>query len=137
MAMVAAFTTDRRGQRRRKWQAYILVLLDWSPQKVHKRYRHRFGIESSYRQLRRVRAFTTSLNPALRFLLLGLGLLLVNIWLYLRWHVARVRAPGPRRVDPLHFPLQRFIRFLAHAIDAAYGAIRSILTPLPPQSVIY
>jgi hypothetical protein len=137
MAMVATFTLDHTGKRRRKWQAFILVLLDWSPKNIHNRYRHRFGIETSYRQLRRVRAVTTSLNPALRFLLLGLGLLLVNLWSFLRWTVARVIAPGPRRVDPLYFQLQRFVRFLLHAIDLAYGAIRSLQTPPLPQSVIY
>ncbi len=137
MAMIATFTTHRKGKRRRKWQAYILVLLDWPPKKVHHRYRRRFGIETSYRQLRRVRAFTTSLNPALRFLLLGLGLLLVNLWSLLRWYVARIRAPGPHRVDPLRFQFQRFVRFLLHAIDMAYGAIRSIQITLSPQSVIY
>jgi hypothetical protein len=137
MAMVATFTLDRKGKRRRKWQAFILVLLDWSPKRIHDRYRRRFGIETSYRQLRRVRAFTTSLNPALRFLLLGLGLLLVNLWSALRWSVARVMAPGPRRVDPLRFQFQRFVRFLLHAIDMAYGAIRSIQTPFVPHSVIY
>jgi hypothetical protein len=137
MAMVATFTLNRKGKRHRKWQAFMLVLLDWSPKKIHDRYRRRFGIETSYRQLRRVRAFTTSLNPALRFLLLGLGLLLVNLWSVLRWSVARVMAPGPRRVDPLRFQFQRFVRFLLHAIDMAYGAIRSIQTPFVPQSVIY
>ena len=137
MAMVATFTTGRHGKRRRQWLAYILVLLDWQPKKVHDRYRRRFGIEASYRHLRRVRAFTTSLNPALRFLLLGLGLLLVNIWLTLRWYVARVLAPGPRRVDPLRFQFQRFTRFLLYAIDMAYSAIRSIHPSLSPPSVIY
>lgn len=137
MALVATFTIDRKGKRRRKWQAYILVLLDWSPKKVHHRYRRRFGIETSYRQLRRVRALTTSLNPALRFLLLALGLLLTNIWSLLRWSLVRIIAPGPRRVDPLLFQFQRFVRFLLHAIDSTYGAIRSILTPLPLKSVIY
>ena len=50
----------------------------------------RFGIESSYRILRRVRVKTTSRNPALRFFLFGFALLLVNIWAFLRWFVARI-----------------------------------------------
>ena len=41
-------------------------------------YRRRFGIETSYRQLHPVRARTSSRNPALRLLVVGLALLIVN-----------------------------------------------------------
>jgi IS4 transposase len=42
-------------------------------------YRRRFRIETSYRQLHQVRARTSSRNPALRLLLVGLALLIVNL----------------------------------------------------------
>lgn len=43
----------------------------WKLETVHRRYGSRFGIESSYRMLCRVRVKTFSHNPALRFFLLG------------------------------------------------------------------
>jgi hypothetical protein len=63
---------------------HILIHLDWSAKKAYQRYRRHFGIESSFRQLRQVGVPPTSCNPALLFFLLGLALLLVNIWVRLR-----------------------------------------------------
>jgi len=37
------------------------------PRQVYRKYRRRFGIEASYRLLRRVKVLTNSRNPALRF----------------------------------------------------------------------
>jgi len=58
-------------RKRRKWLLFVIIGLDWTPQKVYRRYRSRFAIEASYHSLRRVRVKTTSRNPALRFFLLG------------------------------------------------------------------
>jgi putative transposase len=105
--------------------------------KVYEEYRRRFGIECSYRMLRRVRASTTSRNPSLRFFLLGIGLILVNVWVFLRWTFSRLMAHGPRRVDPSRFRLHRFTNFLTRTVEKIYGSISSIPTHLSPQSVIY
>jgi hypothetical protein len=137
LAVVATLVPDKSGQRRRKWVLFMVIHLDWSPDKVYDQYRRRFGIECSYRLLRRVRALTTSLNPALRFFLLGVGLVLVNTWVLLRWEFARAAGRGPRRVDPQRFRFHRFVRFLVRAIERLYDVVTFIPTHLDPQSVIY
>jgi hypothetical protein len=137
LAMVATLVPDKTGRRRRKWLAFIVIGLDWSPHKVYQEYRRRFGIECSYRLMRRVRASTTSRNPALRFFLLGIGLVLVNVWVFLRWEFARLMARGPRRVDPARLRFHRFTRLLIRSIEVIYGAAMSIPTHQSPQSVIY
>lgn len=137
LAMVATLVPDKTGQRRRKWLAFIVIGLDWSPHKIYQEYRRRFGIECSYRLMRRIRASTTSRNPALRFFLLGIGLVLVNVWVFLRWEFARLMARGPRRVDPARLRFHRFTRLLIRSIEAIYGAVMSIPTHQSPQSVIY
>jgi putative transposase len=137
LAVVATLVPDKSGQRRRKWVLFIVIHLDWSPHKIYDEYRRRFGIECSYRLLRQVRASTTSLNPALRFFLLGIGLVLVNSWVFLRWEFARTLGPGPRRVDPDRFRFHRFVRFLVRAIEDIYGVVSFIPTHRNPQSVIY
>jgi putative transposase len=136
LAMVATLVPDKTGKRRRKWLAFIIIELDWSPYKIHDNYRRRFGIECSYRLLRRIRASTTSRNPAVRFFLLGIGLVLVNIWVFLRWEFARLLAPGPRRVDPQRLRFHRFTRLLIRSIEAVYGSVMSIPTHQPPESVM-
>jgi len=133
----AQIAMNASGKLRRKWLAFILILLDWKPDKVYEEYRRRFGIECSYRMLRRVRASTTSRNPSFRFFLLGIGLILVNAWVFLRWTFSRLMGRGPRRVDASRFRLHRFTKFLIRTVETIYGSVSSISTHLSPQSVIY
>jgi hypothetical protein len=137
VVMVATLPPGRDGRRRRKWLMFVVIELDWSPQTIKARYRRRFGIECSYRQGRQVRIITNSMNPALRFFCLGLTLVLVNVWVSLRWTFARQLRRGPHRVDPGRFRFHRFIHFLMRAIEHAFGVIMSIPTHRSPQFVIY
>ncbi|NUM47561.1 MAG: hypothetical protein HUU38_22900 [Anaerolineales bacterium] len=137
LAMKASLVPDKTGKKRRKWLSFIVILLDWSADKVFQEYRRRFGVECSYRLLRRLRATTTSRNPAFRFFLLSLGLILTNVWVFLRWEFARLQAVGPRRVNAPLFRLHRFIKFLIRTIENLYGTISAIPTHCSPQSVIY
>jgi hypothetical protein len=137
VAMKASLVPDKTGKRRRKWLAFIVILLDWSVEKIYQEYRRRFGVECSYRLLRRVRATTTSRNPALRFFFLSIGLILTNAWVFLRWEFARLMAAGPRRVDQQLFRFHRFRKLLIRSIEKHYGTICAIPTHLSPQSVIY
>lgn len=137
IAMKASWVPDKTGKLRRKWLAFIVILLDWSVEKVYQQYRRRFGVECSYRLLRRVRAITTSRNPALRFFLLSIGLILTNVWVFLRWEFARLMAVGPRRVEENRFRFHRFQKLLIRSIEKRYGTICTIPTHRSPQSVIY
>jgi len=137
IALKASLVPNASGKLRRKWLAFILIVLDWKPDKVYQEYRRRFGIECSDRMLRRVRAATTSRNPALRFFLSGLGLILVHAWVFLRCTFSRLMHRGPRRVDVSRFRLNRFTKFLIRTVEKSYGSISSVPTHLSPQSVIY
>jgi hypothetical protein len=137
LTLKATLVPDKSGKRRRKWLAFIVIDLDWTPEKVHHEYRRRFGIECSYRLLRRVRAMTTSRNPAVRFFLLAVGMLLVNAWVFLRWEFARLLAPGLRRVDESRLRFHRFTRLLIRAIEDVYDVVMAIPASQSPQSVIY
>lgn len=137
VAAVATLVPGRDGGRRRKWLLFVIINLTWQPKTIYHRYRSRFGIECSYRLLRQIRIKTTSRNPVMRFFVLGFALLLVNIWAFLRWHVARIPGPGPHRVAPAHFQLHRFIQFLRRAVDNIYGVVMSISTPTSCEISIY
>ena len=117
---------DKSGKYRTKWLAYVSLSLNWSPAKCFQHYRRRFGIESSYRQLRQVRARTTSRNPALRFLLLGLALVLLNCWTALRFLATRTFEPGPTRWKATQFQLPRFIACLCRTNERFYGITDAI-----------
>ena len=137
IAMKACLVPDKTGKRHRKWLAFIVILLDWPVEKVYREYCRRSGVECSYRLLRRVRATTTSRNPALRFFLLSIGLILTNAWVFLKWEFVRLIAPGPRRVDEARFRLYRFRKLLIRPIENMYGTVAAIPTHKSPQSVIY
>jgi putative transposase len=127
VAVIATFKTDKATRKQtRAWLVFVLIHVDWSATKVRQRYRRRFGIESSYRQIGLLRARTTSRNPALRFFLLGLAFLLLNIWVHLRYLATRLIAMGPIRLRLDVFRLNRFIAFLRHAIEQTFGLLTSI-----------
>jgi len=127
LAIVPTLKRDKKTRKRKRtWLVYVLIHLDWSAKQAPQRYRRRFGIESSSRQLGQVRAFTNSRNVALRFFYLALALVLLNVWIYLRCVCTRIIAKGPFRLDLNPFRLARFSAFLRRAIEAAYGTTMSI-----------
>ena len=138
VVMVATLPKHRGGKRQRKWLAYVVLFLpDWTPKQVKRAYRRRFGIECSYRQLRRLRIITNSRNPAFRFFVLGFGLLLVTVWAHLRWLFCRVKGRGRPRIDETRMRLQLFVSMLRRAVEQLYGVVMAISTHHSPQSVIY
>lgn len=127
LAVVPTLKRNKKtSKQQRTWLLYVLIHLDWSAKKAQQRYRRRFGIESSFRQLGQVRAHTNSRNVALRFFYLALALLLVNLWVFLRCLSSRAVGRGPFRLEANRFRLARFSAFLRRAIEDAYGTTMSI-----------
>jgi len=54
-----------------------------SPSEIRQRYRKRFGIETSYRQMRQARIYTCTRNPRLRLLFVAVALILRNFWVWI------------------------------------------------------
>jgi len=130
------FTTAKRTKRLRRrasWQVFILIHLDMTPRQVRRVYRRRFGIETSYRCSHKVRGWTTSPNPAYRFLLMALSVLLVNIWVRLRWWFTQRPRRGRRLLDVKAFELARFAKFLRRALEQQYGCVHQITAVVPPR----
>jgi putative transposase len=129
VAVVRTYQRRRAGQRTAAWLVYVCLQVADPPLRVRKRYRRRFGIESSYRLMEQVRARTTSPSAGLRFLLLGVALLIVNVWIHLHWQFLRVPGRGPRRVARHVFRLDRMARFLRRAIERHYGVVTAVDPP--------
>jgi Transposase DDE domain len=93
-----------RAGRRGKHGREHLVYAYWgwtppSPAQVSEVYRSRFGVETSYRQMNQCRARTCSRNPSVRLFLVGVALVLRNVWVWLHWEVLSARRRGGRRVQ--------------------------------------
>jgi Transposase DDE domain len=126
VAVVRTFQRRRSGRRQLRWLLYVVLGVGGPLVRVRQRYRRRFGIETGYRLMEQVRARTTSPNPALRFLLIGVALLIVNMWIRLHWLFLRLPGRGARRVARWRFRLDRMTRFLVHAIERFYGVVTAI-----------
>lgn len=135
LAVCRTFTTAKRTKRlkrRATWHLFILIQLDMSPRQVRRLYRRRFGIETSYRCAGKVRGWTTSPNPAYRFLLMALGVLLANIWTLLRWTFTQRPRRGGRLLDTHKFQLDRFAKFIVRALQQHYGYVHQITAVVAP-----
>jgi putative transposase len=138
LALVDTRVRDPKTKRKqRKWLAFVLVLLDWLPRQVYTKYRRRFGIEASYRMLRQVKVLTNSRNPALRFFLLGLGLLMQNVWVLARWLFTRRPGKGRHKLIPALLRFDRFRKLLVRAVERFYPPPLAISVFASPQSVIH
>jgi len=131
VAVVRTYQRRRSGRRQLRWLLYVVLGVGGPLVQVRVRYRRRFGIETGYRLMEQVRARTTSPNPALRFLLMGVALLIVNMWIRLHWLFLRLPGRGPRRVARWRFRFDRMTRFLTRAIERYYGVITVVdLVPI-------
>ena len=138
VAVVRTYTSHKRSKRKKRratWLVFVVLNCTYNPNRVRPLYRKRFGIETSYRCMRQVRAWTTSRNGALRFLLMSLGFILVNLWVELRHRFCQLKRRGRRKIDPTRFELQRLVSFLNQAIDKIYGLISFIFAEVDPLGI--
>lgn len=113
-----------RNRKDRKQVRQKLLFAAWrvqgSPTRIREEYRRRFGIETSFRQMRQARVYTCTPNPRLRLLFVMVALLLRNVWVWI--HQTQL-AEGKGQRMTLHLELLRFKRMLdwiAHEIVALY-----------------
>lgn len=131
-----SFTTAKRTKRLKRrvvWLLYVLIHLDLTPRQTRREYRKRFGIESSYRCAGQVRGWTTSPNPAYRFVLITLSFVLLNVWVHLRWLYAQVPRRGRRWLKTKLFDLCRLAKFMRRALERQYGGVATIQAVAAPR----
>lgn len=129
--VVGTYRNGRAGQHGRECLLFAVLGRQWAGTFYHLRqkYRTRFGIESSYRQLNRLRPRTSSQDPKLRLLLVMIGFCLLNLWRTLRWTFLSVPRRGGRFLDETLFRLLLFRDFLYDALREARQPIRSVSRP--------
>ena len=121
-ASVRQYCNGRYGRHGVKWFAYAVAGLPpaMSPSQVFELYRQRFGIETSYRQMKAVRARTTTRNPAIRLLLVGLAFILVNLYVALR-DCLMTRPSDPANWARCWLSLRRLAFLIGRAIEQQLG----------------
>jgi len=97
------------GKHRHQKLLFAAWRVHGSPTEIRELYRLRFGIETSFRQMRQARISTCTRNPRLRLFFLAVALILRNLWVWI--HHTRL-AEGSGASFTLHLDLLRFKRML-------------------------
>jgi hypothetical protein len=112
VSVCVAYRTHRHRKDGKRVQQKLLFAA-WrvrgSPTEIRERYRKRFGIESSFRQLRQARIYTCTNNPHLRLVFVAVALMLRNMWVWI--HETHL-AEGHGEELTLHLERLRFKRML-------------------------
>jgi len=119
---VKKYSKGRYKRTGARWFAYVVAGLPKSvePHQVFEMYRQRFGIETSYRQMNQVRARTTSRNPVIRLLFVGLAFILFNLYITNRQHFTICLKDSTKPVSKSWLTLRRLARMLAHAVELLF-----------------
>jgi putative transposase len=112
ISVCVAYRTYYHHKKRKRRQQKLLFAA-WrvrgTPTEIRERYRKRFGIESSFRQLRQARITTCTRNPHLRLVFVAIALLLRNLWV---WIHATLLAEGRGEAMTLRLERLRFKQML-------------------------
>lgn len=113
-----SYRHHRTGKRGRQKLLFAAWKVRGVPTEIRERYRKRFGIETSYRQMRQARIYTCTRDPHLRLVFVAVALLLRNLWV---WVHATYLAEGrgehlTLRLERLRF--KQLLDWIAQAVAA-------------------
>ncbi len=116
-----AYRTHKNRKDRKRVQQKLLFgawRVSGTPTDIRHRYRRRFGIESSYRQMRQAKIYTCTRDPHLRLVFVAVALLLRNLWVWIHETLlADGRGEGLTvRLERLRF--KRLLDWIACAVVA-------------------
>ena len=99
-----------------------LLFASWrvhgSPTEIRQQYRKRFGIETSYRQMRQARIYTCTRNPHLRLLFVAISLILRNLWVWIHQTLLSEGTGKDFKVHLERLRLKRMLDWIAQEIVA-------------------
>ena len=113
-----------KNRKDRKQVKQKLLFAAWgvkgAPTYIRTLYRTRFGIETSYRQMRQARIYTCTRNPRLRLLFVAVALVLRNMWVWI--HQTLLSEEGrdnpTMRLERLRF--KRMLEWIVHEVLALF-----------------
>jgi putative transposase len=126
---------NRAGRRKKHGrERLVYAYWGWNPPgaaQVSQLYRLRFGIESSYRQMNQCRARTSTRSPCVRLLLVGVALILRNVWVWLHWSVLAAPRRGQRLLRLETLPVKRLLLMLMKVVIEIFDVVDAIDTQRP------
>jgi hypothetical protein len=117
---VGVHVRNRRGRRGKRGRPKSVAWLSET-------YRGRFGIESSYRQLREAKAKTCSRSPLVRLFLVGVALVLRNVWVWLHYAVLSTPRRGGRQFNEGRLRFKALLLMLLHEAERWLGVTDEVI----------
>ena len=127
--IVCKYLKGKRGKFGIEYLPYVVYKVKLGLDYIYQDYRARFGIETSYRLKNVCRIRTTTKNPIIRLLYVGISFLLVNIWIYLLWSKISKPRRGGRLVYNYLFSLKQMLSFLSNQINRIYQVRKVVYIP--------
>lgn len=130
---IGVFCPPPRGRRKSKPRVFAFWgLRPGSIAWVARTYRTRYGIETSYRQMNQGRVRTCTRDPRLRLLLVGVALVLRNVWVWLHYMVlARMRGQS-LQIQLQQLRLRTMLLMLQRCAEAILNCNENAQNPDPP-----
>ena len=95
LAVVCVNSMGRNSKNERVTFLYATYGMRLKPARwIRETYRKRFGIEASYRQMHQLKIRTSTRHAGMRLMLIGVALILRNLWVWL--HIEVIAAPNQR-----------------------------------------
>ncbi|MCR4405268.1 MAG: hypothetical protein NUW06_08375 [Candidatus Acetothermia bacterium] len=134
VAVVGKYWQGRWGKEGRERYAFVIHRFPFALAALWDKYRRRFGIESSHRVWEQARARTASTRVGLRYLLVGIAVVLHNLWVWLKWAVLSWprRGRGGREVWAKGLRFMRMLLFLKRAIERRLGTMEALFMRVSP-----
>lgn len=129
ISVCVAYRTHRNRKDRKRVQQKLLFgawRVHGCPTDIRECYRKRFGIESSFRQMRQARIYTCTRQPRLRLVFVAVALILRNLWV---WIHATILADGRGEGMTLRLERLRFKRLLDWLAQTIVSVLHDGSTP--------
>jgi hypothetical protein len=119
------------GKQRRQKLLFAAWRVHGSPTEIREGYRKRFGIETSFRQMRQARIYTCTRDPHLRLFFLALGLILRNVWVWIHQTRLATQRRGSLKLHLELLRLKRMLDWIHREIVALYhdGSMPCVVRP--------
>jgi putative transposase len=126
IAINVKYANGKRGKHGVENLGYVVHGISWDPQRIHKTYRSRFAIESSYRMRNQVKPRTSTRNPVIRYLFAIISFLLKNLWMAVLWTRFSPVKQGPGTIEIGAFRFDQFKLFVWEAVRVTLKVVIKI-----------
>ncbi len=127
--IVCTYHHGERGKHGIAYFVYAVYKVQLGLRAIHNDYRKRFGIETSFRLKNQCLIKTTTKNPVVRLLFVGIAFILIDLWVYLTWTYISKPRQGGRKLFHSLFGLKRMHSFLSQTIERHRRLVDAVFLP--------